>query len=560
MRSRTKARDAAEAREIEARRLVDQPVGAPVGEAAAEIAPGRVLLLGIVGVDRVVVAVARMLEQARHLGRRVLQVVVHGDGIGAARPGEARHHRVVLAEIAAEAQHRDRRARLGGELLADVEAVVRAAVDHQHDLEAALDLERRAAPAPARRPWRRRCRPARRRRARAAGAQPSRAATTIREPPNGRLSPARSPPARRRGPPRTARRASADSRARRFRRRRARPVDGAASGETTGCSSSSIEDAEAVAGEQGARLAAGEAADIVHAPVMRRQQPAIGRQIEDARSRPARGSDAPLSGQAPARPRHGTAHRARGSRPARRRPSGISLTEPAADRPAGLGRGKDGRQASYSSPSVAMAGHRGPQFQQHAAGAAAGIEHGPVRPANAASARTRSLRGKRAQAAIPPHAVLDLVHALVFSPLHAVPAPAQVSSCRPLMISSSRLANRHDQTPDDSAARRTAAAGAAVRPADPVAGRLLLPAHQPRRRRHPRCLGALGRRREALCRGDRREPAAHLRRARAAGADRQDPAGRAPRSGSPPGWWPASSPRSGPAGGWCGWCRRPTMR
>ena len=32
------------------------------------------------------------------------------------------------------------------------------------------------------------------------------------------------------------------------------------------------------------------------------------------------------------------------------------------------------------------------------------------------------------------------------------------------------------------------------------------------------------------------------------------------RSGSPPGWWPESSPRSSPAGGWCGWCRRPTMR
>ena len=47
----------------------------------------------------------------------------------------------MLAEIAAEAQHSDRRARLGGELLADVEAVVWAVVDHQQDLEAACDLE-----------------------------------------------------------------------------------------------------------------------------------------------------------------------------------------------------------------------------------------------------------------------------------------------------------------------------------------------------------------------------------------------------------------------------------
>src|ERR1700730_4548629 len=67
--------DAAEAREIEAGRLVDQPVGAPVGETAAPVAPGRVLFLRIVSVDRVVVAVARVLEQARDLGRRVLQIV-----------------------------------------------------------------------------------------------------------------------------------------------------------------------------------------------------------------------------------------------------------------------------------------------------------------------------------------------------------------------------------------------------------------------------------------------------------------------------------------------------
>ena len=104
--------------------------------------------------------------------------------------------------------------------------------------------------------------------------------------------------------------------------------------------------------------------------------------------------------------------------------------------------------------------------------------------------------------------------------------PLRVSSYRPLMISSSCLANRHDQTPDSPAEHRTAPAPAADRAADPVAGRLLLPAHQPRRRRHPRRVGALGERRAALCRGDRREPAAHLRRARPAGADLQDPARR----------------------------------
>ena len=48
-----------------------------------------------------------------------------------------------------------------------------------------------------------------------------------------------------------------------------------------------FQDPQAMAGEQRARLATGEAADIVHAPVMRRQQPAIGRQVEQRdRARP----------------------------------------------------------------------------------------------------------------------------------------------------------------------------------------------------------------------------------------------------------------------------------
>ncbi len=104
------------------------------------------------------------------------------------------------------------------------------------------------------------------------------------------------------------------------------------------------------------------------------------------------------------------------------------------------------------------------------------------------------------------------------------PLSREVSSSCPLMISSPRLANRSDQTSDHSAACRAAAAGAAVRAADPLARRLFLPAHQPRRRRHPRRVDALDRRREALCRGAGREPAADLHRARTARADGQDPA------------------------------------
>ena len=83
-----------------------------------------------------------MLEQAAYFFRRVLQVVVHGDRVRAARPRQTGHYGIVLAEIAAEAQHGHRRTGLGGQLLADVEAVVRTAIDHQHDFQPTLDLER----------------------------------------------------------------------------------------------------------------------------------------------------------------------------------------------------------------------------------------------------------------------------------------------------------------------------------------------------------------------------------------------------------------------------------
>jgi hypothetical protein len=71
-----------------------------------------------------------------------------------------------------------------------------------------------------------------------------------------------------------------------------------------------------------------------------------------------------------------------------------------------------------------VARYRWTQFQQHPAGATTCVEHWTCRLRTGQRADEK-LRGKRTQAAIPPHAVLDLVHALVFSPLHAVPAPAK---------------------------------------------------------------------------------------------------------------------------------------
>ena len=75
-----------------------------------------------------------------------------------------------------------------------------------------------------------------------------------------------------------------------------------------------------MAGQQRARLATGEAADIVHAPVVRRQQPAIGRQIEQRDRARFEAAVRLFQRHAQARPRHGTARRARRRRRACRQP------------------------------------------------------------------------------------------------------------------------------------------------------------------------------------------------------------------------------------------------
>src|SRR3984893_8839450 len=63
--------DAAEAREIEPLRLVKNDIGDAIGKAAAEITPGRMLLLGVIGIDRILAALLRELQEAQHLARWV---------------------------------------------------------------------------------------------------------------------------------------------------------------------------------------------------------------------------------------------------------------------------------------------------------------------------------------------------------------------------------------------------------------------------------------------------------------------------------------------------------
>ena len=98
-----------------------------------------------------------------------------------------------------------------------------------------------------------------------------------------------------------------------------------------------------MAGKQRAHLAAGEAADIVHAPVMRRQQPVIGRQIEDRdRARPEaamrlfQGEDRLDPAMAEDVEREVGAERAAAQR--------HFVDRTRRHRPAGLGRGEGGRK------------------------------------------------------------------------------------------------------------------------------------------------------------------------------------------------------------------------
>jgi hypothetical protein len=159
------------------------------------------------------------------------------------------------------------------------------------------------------------------------------------------------------------------------------------------------------------------------APVVGRQQPVVSRQVED-RDR-ARSEAAVRLFQGTGRFDPAMTEDVEGEIAAERAAAERHFVDRTRHhRPARLGRGKRRRKGVVFQPDRASAGHRGAQFQQHAAGAAARVEHGTCRR-RIGQRPDEKLRGKRAQAAIPPHAVLDRVHALVFSPLHAAPAPAK---------------------------------------------------------------------------------------------------------------------------------------
>jgi hypothetical protein len=182
-------------------------------------------------------------------------------------------------------------------------------------------------------------------------------------------------------------------------------------------------DTEARRSDQGARLAARKAAGIVDAPVVRREHPGIGRQIEDRdRARPeaamrlfqgTRGIDVGMAedverdvgGERSAADRH-LIDGARKNRPSR------------------LGLCHAGGHRVVFEADRRPAGDVRPHHPQHAAGAASGIEDRAAGPRS--RKRPGELNGDQAaQAAIPPHAVFDRMHLLVFGPFHEAASPGK---------------------------------------------------------------------------------------------------------------------------------------
>ena len=84
----------------------------------------------------------RVLPEADRLARRVLTVIVEVHEVRAAGVPPAGQHGVVLAEIPRVLDERDRNTRMPQQLAAHLAGPVAAAVVHEHDLMAAVDVER----------------------------------------------------------------------------------------------------------------------------------------------------------------------------------------------------------------------------------------------------------------------------------------------------------------------------------------------------------------------------------------------------------------------------------
>jgi len=75
---------ATEAREIQTSRLVKDEICDPARKAASEVAPHRMSLVIVVGIDHLLAAPLAKSQKALHLLRRILQVVVHRNYVSSA--------------------------------------------------------------------------------------------------------------------------------------------------------------------------------------------------------------------------------------------------------------------------------------------------------------------------------------------------------------------------------------------------------------------------------------------------------------------------------------------
>ena len=97
----------------------------------------------IARIDHIKIAKPRMIIQPYHFFRWVLQIIIHGDDVSAARMAQPGHHRVMLTKIACMFYigQRHRRTLLQG--AADIAGIIRAAIIHQHNFDAAFGAQRR---------------------------------------------------------------------------------------------------------------------------------------------------------------------------------------------------------------------------------------------------------------------------------------------------------------------------------------------------------------------------------------------------------------------------------
>ena len=133
---------ASEAAQIKFARLVDHEVGDQIREPTSGVTPPGVFLAFVNAEDDVALLRFGNGEQLHNFGRRILQVVIHGNGVAARHGAQSGQDGVVFAEIARQTEERHRQLAFAGELQGDRFGFIAAAIVHDDQLVTARDLER----------------------------------------------------------------------------------------------------------------------------------------------------------------------------------------------------------------------------------------------------------------------------------------------------------------------------------------------------------------------------------------------------------------------------------